>query len=45
MMAHQNAEIYPDKVRAIVADSNLDHSLDGRTYAVTTAAAEQDAFN
>ncbi|MDW5328035.1 alpha/beta hydrolase [Plantactinospora sp. KLBMP9567] len=45
MMAHQYAEIFPDKVRAIVADSNLDHSLDGRNYAVTTAAAEQDAFN
>jgi pimeloyl-ACP methyl ester carboxylesterase len=45
MMAHQYAEVFPDKVRAIVADSNLDHSLDGRSYAVTTAAAEQDAFN
>jgi pimeloyl-ACP methyl ester carboxylesterase len=36
--AQQYAELYPDRVRAIVADSNMDHSLDTRGFLTTSAA-------
>lgn len=45
MNAQQYAEMYPDRVGAIVSDSNLDHSLDTRGFLDTEAASAQDAFN
>ncbi|WP_422768781.1 alpha/beta hydrolase [Plantactinospora sp. WMMC1484] len=45
LMAQQYAELYPDRMRAIVADSTMDHSQDARGFAVTQAATAQDSFN
>ncbi|TBL44471.1 alpha/beta fold hydrolase [Verrucosispora sp. SN26_14.1] len=45
LMAQQYAELFPTRVRAIVADSTMDHSLDARGFAVTQAATGQDSFN
>lgn len=35
----------PDRVRAIVADSNMDHSLDVGAFVETEAASAQDSFD
>jgi len=35
--AQQYAELFPNRVRAIVADSNMDHSLDTRGFLTTSA--------
>lgn len=45
MNAQQYAEVFPDRVRAIVSDSNLDHSLGTRGFLDTEAASAQDAFD
>lgn len=45
MNAQQYAELFPDRVRAIVSDSNLDHSLGTRGFFDTEAASAQDAFD
>lgn len=45
MNAQQYAELFPDRVRAIVSDSNLDHSLDTLGFLDTEAASAQDAFD
>ncbi|GAA4708683.1 alpha/beta hydrolase [Phytohabitans rumicis] len=45
MDAQQYAEMFPDKVRAIVSDSNLDHSLGTRGFLDTEAASAQDSFD
>ncbi|SCL15137.1 alpha/beta hydrolase fold [Micromonospora nigra] len=45
LMAQQYAELYPNRVRAVVADSTMDHSQDARGFAVTQAATGQDSFN
>ncbi|MBX7268134.1 alpha/beta fold hydrolase [Micromonospora sp. Llam7] len=45
LMAQQYAEMYPNRVRAIVADSTMDHSQDARGFAVTQAATGQDSFD
>ncbi|GIJ79109.1 TAP-like protein [Micromonospora phaseoli] len=45
LMAQQYAELYPHRVRAIVADSTMDHSQDARGFAVTQAATGQDSFD
>jgi pimeloyl-ACP methyl ester carboxylesterase len=45
LMAQQYADLYPNRVRAIVADSTMDHSQDARGFAVTQAATGQDSFN
>jgi pimeloyl-ACP methyl ester carboxylesterase len=43
--AQQYAELFPHRVRAIVSDSNLDHSLDTRRWLETEAASAQDSFD
>jgi pimeloyl-ACP methyl ester carboxylesterase len=45
MVAQQYAEVFPDRVRAIVADSNMDHSLDVGAFVETEAASAQGAFD
>jgi pimeloyl-ACP methyl ester carboxylesterase len=45
MNAQQYAEEFPDRVRAIVSDSNLDHSLGTRGFLETEAESAQDAFD
>ncbi|MFC0528950.1 alpha/beta hydrolase [Phytohabitans kaempferiae] len=39
------AELFPHRVRAIVSDSNLDHSLGTRGFLDTEAASAQDSFD
>ncbi|MFD0890973.1 alpha/beta fold hydrolase, partial [Streptosporangium algeriense] len=39
------AELFPDRVRAMVLDSNMDHSLDVRAFQETEAAGVEDAFD
>ncbi|WP_043633001.1 alpha/beta fold hydrolase [Nonomuraea candida] len=39
------AELFPDRVRAIVMDGTMDHSLDVKTFQVSEAAAVQDSFD
>ncbi|WP_199853797.1 alpha/beta fold hydrolase [Plantactinospora sp. BB1] len=43
--AQQYAELFPDRVRAIVSDSNLDHSLGTTGFLDTQAASAQDSFD
>lgn len=45
MVAQQYAEVFPHRVRAIVADSNMDHSLDAGGFVETEAASAQDSFD
>jgi pimeloyl-ACP methyl ester carboxylesterase len=45
MLAQQYAEMFPGRVRAIVSDSNMDHSLGTRGFLDTEAASAQDAFD
>ncbi|MEJ3745312.1 alpha/beta hydrolase [Actinomycetes bacterium KLBMP 9797] len=45
LMAQQYAQVFPTRVRAIVADSNMDHSQDKVGFAATQAAAGQDTFD
>ncbi|HEV2783703.1 MAG TPA: alpha/beta hydrolase [Actinophytocola sp.] len=40
----QYAELFPDRIRAIVADSNMDHSLGTRAFLDTEAATTEDAW-
>jgi pimeloyl-ACP methyl ester carboxylesterase len=44
LMAQQYAEAFPGRVRAVVADSNMDHSLDAPSWFATEAHAMQDMF-
>jgi pimeloyl-ACP methyl ester carboxylesterase len=43
--AQQYAERFPDRIRAVVADSNMDHSLGARGFLDTEAVSAQDAFD
>ncbi|HEX8631407.1 MAG TPA: alpha/beta hydrolase [Catenuloplanes sp.] len=45
LMAQQYAELYPHRVRALVLDSNMDHSLGTRAFLDTESATAQDSFN
>lgn len=45
LMGQQYAELYPSKVRALVLDSNMDHSLGTQGFLETEAATAQDSFN
>ncbi|MGW9350590.1 alpha/beta fold hydrolase [Nocardiopsis flavescens] len=45
LMGQQYAQAYPDRVRAIVLDSVMDHDLDTREYLSTQAEAAQDVFD
>ncbi|MEU4230088.1 alpha/beta fold hydrolase [Nonomuraea sp. NPDC026600] len=39
------AEMYPNRIRAMVLDSNMDHSLNVKGFQVTEAATVQDSFD
>ncbi|MEV0616470.1 alpha/beta fold hydrolase [Nonomuraea sp. NPDC050404] len=39
------AELFPDRIRAMVLDGNMDHSLSVKAFQVSEAAAVQDAFD
>jgi pimeloyl-ACP methyl ester carboxylesterase len=45
MNAQQYAELFPGRIRAIVSDSNLDHSLGTGDWLDTEAASAQDSFD
>ena len=44
IMGQQYAERYSNRVRAMVIDSNMDHSLDVKAFHATEAAAAEDSF-
>lgn len=39
------AELFPNRIRAMVLDSNMDHSLNAKAFQVTEAAGVQDSFD
>ncbi|MFC7101175.1 alpha/beta fold hydrolase [Nonomuraea rubra] len=39
------AELFPDRIRAMVLDGNMDHSLDAGMFQVSEASAVQDSFD
>ncbi|GAA2839025.1 hypothetical protein GCM10020220_029960 [Nonomuraea rubra] len=39
------AELFPDRIRAMVLDGSMDHSLDAKAFQVSEAAAVQDGFD
>ncbi|WP_433757634.1 alpha/beta hydrolase [Nocardia sp. CA-135398] len=45
MFAQAYAELFPQRLRALLMDSVDDHSLDGRGFFTTEARAGQDAFD
>jgi pimeloyl-ACP methyl ester carboxylesterase len=45
LMGQQYAEEFPDRVRALVLDSNMDHSLGTAGFLLTEAGTVQDSFN
>jgi pimeloyl-ACP methyl ester carboxylesterase len=45
LIGQQYAERYGDKIRAMVIDSNMDHSLDTLPFVATEAATIEDSFN
>ncbi|MFI1585429.1 alpha/beta hydrolase [Embleya sp. NPDC020630] len=44
LMAQQYAELFPHRFRALVADSNMDHSIDGAEFLESEAATAEDSF-
>ncbi|MFC0862233.1 alpha/beta hydrolase [Sphaerimonospora cavernae] len=45
LVGQMYAELFPDRVRALALDSNLDHSLGTGPYLYSWAAFAQDSFN
>ncbi|GAA3076752.1 alpha/beta fold hydrolase [Streptosporangium carneum] len=45
LMGQMYAELFPQRVRALALDSNMDHSLGVRAFLDTEAAAVEDAFD
>ena len=45
LMGQQYAATYPERVRAVVLDSVMDHDLGTRDYLLTQAEAAQDSFD
>ena len=45
LIGQEYAELYPSHYRALVIDSNMDHSLGTRAFLDTEAATDEDAFN
>ncbi|GAB3256735.1 alpha/beta hydrolase [Kineosporia babensis] len=45
LMGQQYAQLFPDRVRALLLDSNMDHSLPLRAFLVSEAKAAQDSFD
>lgn len=44
LIGQEYAEQFPDRIRAMVIDSNMDHSLGTAPFLATEAATDQDAF-
>ncbi|MFD9733733.1 alpha/beta fold hydrolase [Umezawaea sp. NPDC059074] len=44
IMGQQYAERYGSRIRAMVIDSNMDHSLDAKAFHATEAATAEDSF-
>jgi pimeloyl-ACP methyl ester carboxylesterase len=45
LMGQMYAELYPDRIRAVTIDSNMDHSLGTAGFLLTEAATVQDSFD
>src|SRR5690606_23078764 len=45
LMGQMYAELYPDRIRSMVLDSNMDHSLGTAGFLLTEAWGAQDSFN
>jgi pimeloyl-ACP methyl ester carboxylesterase len=45
LMAEQYAELFPQRVRALVLDSTMDHSLETARFMSTVAVTTQDSFD
>lgn len=45
LLGQMYAELFPNKIRALVLDSNMDHSLSTWPFMLTEAAAVEDAFD
>ncbi|HWH01005.1 MAG TPA: alpha/beta hydrolase [Pilimelia sp.] len=44
LVGQQYAQLFPDRVRALALDSNMDHSLGTREFLYTSTVAAQDSF-
>lgn len=45
LIGQEYAELFPDRIRAMVIDSNMDHRLSTTPFLVTEAATDEDSFN
>jgi pimeloyl-ACP methyl ester carboxylesterase len=45
LIGQEYAETFPDRIRALVIDANMDHSLGTRAFLDTEAATVQDSFD
>ena len=45
LIGQEYAELFPDRIRAMVIDSNMDHSLSTTPFLVTEAATDEDSFD
>ncbi|HKS49603.1 MAG TPA: alpha/beta hydrolase [Amycolatopsis sp.] len=44
LIGQEYAELFPDRIRAMVVDSNMDHSLGTEPFLLTEAATDEDSF-
>jgi pimeloyl-ACP methyl ester carboxylesterase len=45
LIGQEYAELFPDRIRAMVIDSNMDHSLSTTPFLLTEAATDEDSFD
>src|SRR5207302_6828352 len=45
LIGQEYAELFPDRVRAMVIDSNMDHSLSTTPFLLTEAATDEGSFD
>ncbi|HEY4023844.1 MAG TPA: alpha/beta hydrolase [Pseudonocardiaceae bacterium] len=45
LIGQEYAELFPDRIRAMVIDSNMDHSLSTTGFLLTEAATDEDSFD
>ena len=45
LIGQEYAELFPNRIRAMVIDSNMDHSLHTAAFLDTEAATDEDSFN
>ena len=45
LIGQEYAELFPDRIRALVIDSNMDHSLSTTPFLLTEAATDEDSFD